>query len=75
MDIIIINVLRVLGISLFVLSLIAILVSSKMLVNMRKDGEIKGEDVKGYEAIRFYGIIIPSIAAIISLIILAPVIL
>lgn len=75
MDIIIFNVFRVIGITLFIISLIAIFMSFYTLANMvRKDGEIKGKDVKEYESIRFYGIVIPGIAAIVSLIILAPMI-
>lgn len=53
---------------MFVLSVIIIFMSYYKLAKIGKDGEIKGEDIKEYETIRLYGIIIPSVAAIVSLI-------
>lgn len=74
MDIIIFNVFRVIGIALFTFSLLAICISFHVLAKMGENGVIKGEEIKEYEAIRFYGIVIPGIAAIVSIIIIAPII-
>jgi hypothetical protein len=76
MDIILFNVARIIGLLMFTLSGIAIIMSLFILGKMGdEDGRINSEDIKEYETLRLYGIIIPSLAAIVSLIILAPIIL
>jgi|GEM_PF-4771473 hypothetical protein len=75
MEIIIFNVFRIIGLVMLVLSVIIIFMSYYKLAKIGIDGKIKGEDIKEYETIRLYGIIIPSVAVIVSLIILAPLIL
>lgn len=76
MDLILFNVARIIGLVMFTLSGIAMIISLFVLGKMGdEDGRINSEDIKEYETIRLYGIIIPSLAAIVSLNILAPIIL
>lgn len=77
MDIIIFNILRVICIAMFVCSAIVISIGLKALIKISGNGNgvIKSEDLEEYRTIKLYGVIVPFIAMIISLIIAIPVIL
>ena len=76
MEIIMFTIISIIDLIIFILSLITIFISIYTLCKMYKSKEIKHveEYEKQCESINFYGIIIPSIAAIISFMILVLVI-
>lgn len=77
MDIIIFNILRFICIAMFICSAIVISLGLNELRKMSENGNgvIKNEVLKDYRTIKFYGVIVPFIAMIISIIIAIPVIL
>jgi len=75
MDIIIFNILRVICIGMFVCSAIVILIGLNRLMKIGGNGVIKSENLKDYRTIKLYGVIVPIIAMIISVILSVPIIL